>query len=83
MKEIDECFLKNKQFIAGDDISAADLIGYCELVHLAAVKEDGLYTANESVNAWLKRVAAKLGKLNDEAGGVLSVIQEKYESAKE
>jgi len=83
VKEMDEYFLKGRQFLAGDEISVADLAGYCELVHLEAVGEEGTYTANENVNAWMKRVAAKLGHLNDEALVVLKGLQSKYESAKE
>ena len=66
INKIDEYFLKGKPFIAGDEISVADLLAYCELLNQDVV-EDDTYKCNENVNAWLKRVAAKL-----DAEGVLA-----------
>ena len=49
-------YLKDKPYIVGDDISAADFIALCHLPQLHIVGEEGLYDSNPIVLAWVKRV---------------------------
>jgi len=75
VKFVDEYFLKGKPFIAGDEISAADLLGYCELLNQELIDDD-TYLSNANVNAWMKRVASKLEGYLEENLAVL----EKYKA---
>lgn len=60
VKHLDEYFLKDRLFIAGDKISAADIMGMVELYHLMAVQEENLYKSNKKVASWIKRVEDSL-----------------------
>lgn len=64
---IADYFLRDNPYIGGKEISAADLTGVSELYQLNGVCEEGLYTCNEKVNAWVERVKQRLQPHFDEA----------------
>ena len=78
VKHIDEYFLKDKPFIAGEEISVADVLAVCELTHLQAVELETLYTSNPKVDAWIKRVTDKLNPDFDEVNKPLVGFRAKY-----
>lgn len=53
-------FLGDKDFIAGNEISIADLSGVAELIGLRAVNEEAIYESNEVVGDWVKRVEERM-----------------------
>jgi len=65
LNEIEKYYLKGKPFITGDEISVADLTGYCELMQLDSVEEEDLFKSNEAVYQWMKRVEAKVGQFTE------------------
>jgi len=79
---VDEYFLKDKPFIAGDEISVADILGVCELTHIAAVEQDELYTCNQKVVDWIKRVQDKLQPFFDEANKPIMGFKLKFQESK-
>lgn len=57
---IADYYLKDQPYICGEEISAADLIGVCELMQLTGVNESGLFESNATVKAWVKRVEERM-----------------------
>ncbi|XP_052219986.1 uncharacterized protein LOC127837149 [Dreissena polymorpha] len=80
---IADYFLNGKPLKAGDNTSAADVLGVCEMVQIAAVGEEALYANNEVVVAWVERVKSKLQPHYDECVGKLDGVKKMYENAKE
>lgn len=60
VKHIDLYFLKNNPYIAGKDISVADLQAYCELMQLDIIGNENEYRSNPNVRAWADRVKTKV-----------------------
>ena len=79
---IAEYYLKDQPFICGDEISAADLIGVCELMHLQGVNESGLYENNATVKAWMKRVEERMQPHFDDASVSLKRLTKMWKEAK-
>merc|ERR1712150_281702 len=82
VKQIDEYFLKDKPFITGDQISAADVLGAAELYQLRGCEEEELYMSNKKVAAWMKRVEDKLAPHFEKACMQINGIREQYKQAK-
>lgn len=80
---IADYFLVDKPYVAGDDISAADILGVSELIHLEAVEEDGLYTSNEKVKAWIERVRRRLQPYFEQSLVKIKAFKQKFIDAKE
>lgn len=80
---IADYFLQDNQFIMGNDVSVADILGVCEIYHLTGVEEDGLFKENAKVAAWIERVRERLQPDFDAASLKLMAIKEKYVNAKE
>ena len=74
INQIADLFLKDQPFICGDEISAADLIGVNEIIHMSGVNENELYEKNATISAWIKRVAARMAPHFDEALMKLKMI---------
>ena len=81
LKEFGEYFLKGKPFIAGDEISAADLAGFCEIMQLTGV-ECTAFKDNKNVDEWVKRVESKLGSCYEESLAALNSFTDTYKNAK-
>lgn len=68
IKTIDEYFLREKrQFLAGDSISIADIVGICEMMQLYACCEEHFMESNPNVNDWMGRVKQELAPYFEEA----------------
>ncbi|XP_045172646.2 glutathione S-transferase theta-1-like [Mercenaria mercenaria] len=80
---IADYFLQDKPFLAGDEISLADILGACEIYHLQGVEEDSLYKDNAKVSEWIERVRKRLEPDFDTASMKLMAVKQKYISAKE
>ena len=78
LNQIADYFLKDQHFICGDEISAADLIGVNEIIHMSGVNENELYEKNVTVNAWIKRVAEQMAPHYDEALMNLKMINKVF-----
>ena len=78
---IAEYYLKDQPFICGDEISAADLIGVCELMQLTCVNESGLYDSNATVKAWVKRVGERMQPHFDAANLSLNAVKKMWNEA--
>ncbi|XP_060067897.1 glutathione S-transferase theta-1-like [Ylistrum balloti] len=77
--QIDEYFLKdNRPFIAGDNISLADLLGLCEMMQLYACCQEKFIESNPKVNAWAERVKLKLAPYFDEANVEVNITRDKF-----
>ncbi|KAL3857555.1 hypothetical protein ACJMK2_012207 [Sinanodonta woodiana] len=76
-------FLKDQMFLCGDDISVADILGACELMQLNAVMEEKLYESNPVLDAWMKRVKARLQPNFDEAHQITYRTCEIYKKTKD
>ena len=82
VNHIDEYFLKDKPFIAGDDISIADLVALTELSQLRGVHETAIYESNPKVKAWAKRVEEKTKPHFQEAHAILDDIAKQFKAGK-
>ncbi|XP_045173294.2 glutathione S-transferase theta-1-like [Mercenaria mercenaria] len=60
INHIDKYFLKDTPYIAGKDISVADLQALCELMQLDIVGDENAYRFNPKVSAWADRVKSKV-----------------------
>ncbi|XP_052799757.1 glutathione S-transferase theta-1-like [Mya arenaria] len=78
---IGDYYLKDRPFIAGDEISVADISAVCELAQLTGIKEESLYMENEVVGAWFERVKAKLQPHYDECMETFAAFKKKFEEA--
>ena len=76
-------YLKDKPFIVGEDISAADLIAICHLPQLHMVGEENLYEDNPVVLAWEKRVRERLQPHFDETSVKYEEYKEMFDDAME
>lgn len=83
VKHIADYFLQDKPYISGDEISAADILGVCELHHLLGVEEEALYKENKRVSEWMERVKERLQPHFDLACAKLMGLKERYIAAKE
>ena len=54
LKMIEKYWLNNKKFIAGDDISIADLTAYCELIGLKMINFD--FSAYPNIKKWMENL---------------------------
>jgi len=83
IKHIADYFLGEKQFIGGDEVSAADLIGVMELVQLNVVGLEEIYTSNAKVKAWVERVRTRCQPHYDDAMVKVASLKEMFKNAKE
>ena len=79
LTNLDEAFLKGKPFIAGDEMSIADIAGFAEVLQLQVV---GYAAKNENVNKWMKRVAAKVEPYNEAPAAGHAKFKAIYDNAK-
>ncbi|WAR01380.1 GSTT1-like protein [Mya arenaria] len=79
---IGEHYLKDRPFIAGDEISVADILAVCELGQLTGIGAESLYMENETVSAWFERVKAKLQPHYDDSMATLLGLKKMFDEAK-
>ncbi|XP_052799758.1 glutathione S-transferase theta-1-like [Mya arenaria] len=66
VSQLGDNFLKDRAFLAGDEISIADLPALCELMQLDAIGQQDLYLSNTNVKKWVVRVNGKMKPLLEE-----------------
>ncbi|KAJ8042954.1 Glutathione S-transferase T1 [Holothuria leucospilota] len=72
-KAIENYFLKDRPFIAGEEISIADLLGVCEIVQVGSVNVD--FAKDYPVmKAWIQRVRNETNPNFDEVHKILYKI---------
>ena len=83
VKHLDEYFLQDMPFIAGEEVSVADLMGMAEFYQLLEIDQAELYNGNTKVAAWMKRVEHRLSPHSAVANVKVNEIRAKYIEAKE
>ena len=78
LSELESYFLKDKQYIMGDEISIADILAVCELTELLACHEQGLYESNPAVKAWVDRVRQRTNPHFDETHKMIYRARDNY-----
>jgi len=74
---IENVWLKDKQFLCGDDISISDIIAICEIEHTRMAGYDSF--ANRPIlSEWKTRVMARLSPYYEEANKFLEIQVAKY-----
>ena len=76
--QLEGYFLKDRPYLAGDEISIADIFGACELMQLYACHEHGLYESSPIVKAWMERVKKETNPHFDEAHKMIYRTNEIY-----
>jgi len=59
LNQMENYFLKDHDYVAGKEISIADLLAICEVMQPASINYD-IGKGRPQVSAWVKRVSAKL-----------------------
>ena len=81
INHIADYYLKDQPYICGDEISAADLIGVCELIQLSCVNESKMYETNATVKAWIKRVGDRMAPYFEEANIKMAGLTKMFNNA--
>lgn len=83
LDRIENYFMKDSPFIAGSEISVADLQALCELMQLDIVGNEHLYLARPKVKDWVDRVKEVVGTHLDDclSQGVMET-KERYNKVK-
>ena len=76
--KIEKYFLRDTLYLAGNEISLADIFGACELMQLYACHEEKLYEASPKVKAWMERVRKETNPYFDEAHLMTYRSRERY-----
>ena len=84
VKHIDNYFLRDNDFLCGNEISVADIQALCELLQLCGTGNEHLFLSNKRIKAWADRVKARLQPYFDyvNENGVLR-LKSLYEQRKE
>lgn len=82
VNHIADYFLKDKTFIAGDEISIADIVAVCELMQLHGCNETALYESNPIVKAWIRRVEEQTKPHFEEAHATINEVGQKFSAGK-
>ena len=77
LSQLEDVFLKDRDYLAGDDISIADLMGVCELMQPYAVNMD-VREGHPVLAAWMERVKTRLEPQFDEAHKILHMVKKKF-----
>jgi len=79
LDKIENIFLREATFLAGDEISIADLLGICELQQALTVKHDA-FRGRPRLDAWAKRVQDKLQPHFDEAHAPIHKVRDMFKA---
>ena len=63
---MDQHFLQKQSYVAGDDITLADLLCICEVMEPASLGYD-VTKGRPELAAWMERVKSRLGVVFDDA----------------
>jgi len=75
---LESYFLKDTAYVAGDEISLADIFASCELMQLYSAHEEGLYESSPKVKAWMERVRKETNPYFDEAHKMTYRARERF-----
>ncbi|KAF8763436.1 Glutathione S-transferase theta-1 like protein [Argiope bruennichi] len=75
LKDLEEGFLKDRPYISGNNISAADIFCACEIEQPLMIGYDALANATK-VKAWLEKVRKELEPYYSEVHGVTKKMQD-------
>ncbi|GFR73797.1 glutathione S-transferase theta-1 [Elysia marginata] len=78
ISDFESYFLKGSKFIAGSEISIADIVAVCELTELLACHEHDVYKNSPITNAWVERVREATNPIFDEAHQIIYLAQKVY-----
>ena len=78
VSELEMVFLKDRKYIAGDEISIADIFAACELAHLLACHEHSVWETNPVVKAWMERVKQATNPHFDDTHKIVYSFQKNY-----
>ena len=74
---MDQHFLQEQSYVAGDDITLADLLCICEIMQPASIGYD-ITKGRPKLAAWMERVKSRLGVVFDDAHkGILELAKTK------
>ncbi|GFN99432.1 glutathione s-transferase theta [Plakobranchus ocellatus] len=76
--QLESYFLKDKNYLAGDEISIADLFAVCELMQLFVCHEHSLYEKSPIVKSWMERIKNQTNPYFDEAHKIVYRIHDGY-----
>jgi len=77
LDKIETIFLRDAPFLAGDEISIADLLGICELQQPMSVRHD-VFRGRPQLDAWAKRVQDRLHPHFYEASAHINKVKEMF-----
>lgn len=77
LDKIENIFLRDAPFLAGDEISIADLLGICELQQPLSVRHD-VFRGRPRLDAWAKRVQDRLQPHFHEASAHIYKVKEMF-----
>jgi len=78
VSKLESYFLRDTPFLAGNELSLADIFGACELMQLYACHEEKLYEASPKVKAWMMRVRQETNPYFDEAHVMTYKARERF-----
>ncbi|KAM9446897.1 glutathione S-transferase theta-2 isoform 2-T2 [Clarias gariepinus] len=79
LDKLETMFLKDQDFLCGDDVTLADLLAICELMQPLAGGRDVLMD-RPRLQDWRRRLQSVLGDSFDSAHKVLFIIRDKHTS---
>lgn len=79
LDKIETIFLRDAPFLAGEEISIADLLGICELHQPMSVRYD-VFRGRPRLDAWAKRVQDRLKPHFDEAHGPIYKVKDMFKA---
>lgn len=77
LDKIENIFLRDAPFLAGDDISIADLLGICEIQQPLCVRYD-VFRGRPRLDAWAKRVQGRLQPHFGEVSAPINKVREHF-----
>ena len=77
LRQLEDIFLKDRDYLAGDDLSIADLMGICELMQPYGVNMD-VREGHPVLAAWMERVKTRLEPHFEEAHQFLYTVRRKF-----
>ncbi|KAK3084301.1 hypothetical protein FSP39_011299 [Pinctada imbricata] len=77
-QHLDKYYLKDHDFLCGNEISIADILCICELTQLYAVGKESLYMDNPKVAKWVDRVKRACGPSFDESHKLINRVRDSY-----
>ena len=81
--QLDAHFLRDQNYLAGDDISIADLMCYCELSQLRCICKEDIFLSNSKVKQWIERVESFCGRPMVDAHVIIEKVRANFKKRQE